>query len=71
MKVPTPFEPPFSSDCAFLSSFSRIRNEIDKSRLCSQGVGERLLDMTADVSREANAVFGYEDDASSGGEQLG
>ena len=36
-----------------------------------QGVAERLVDMVADVSKEANEVFGYADDASTGGDQLG
>lgn len=36
-----------------------------------QEVGVRLLNMVADVSKEVNEVFGYADDASSGGEQLG
>lgn len=31
----------------------------------------RLLDMMADVSREPNEVFGYADDAVTGGQQLG
>lgn len=31
----------------------------------------RLLDMVGDVSREANEVFGYADDAATGGQQLG
>eukprot|EP00903_Cladosiphon_okamuranus_P015357 g14183.t1 len=34
-------------------------------------VGMRLLEMTAEVSIEVNQVFGYADDAASGGEQLG
>ncbi|CBN77901.1 expressed unknown protein [Ectocarpus siliculosus] len=34
-------------------------------------VGMRLLDMMADVSREPNEVFGYADDAVTGGQQLG
>lgn len=38
---------------------------------CAQEVGVRLLEMTAEVSREANQVFRYADDAASGGEQLG
>lgn len=36
-----------------------------------QGVAERLVDMVADVSKEANEVFGYADDASTGGDNLG
>ncbi|CAM9542434.1 unnamed protein product [Scytosiphon promiscuus] len=34
-------------------------------------VGMRLLGMMADVSKEANEVFGYVDNAASGGDQLG
>ena len=36
-----------------------------------QGVADRLVDMVADVSKKANEVFGYADNANIGGDQLG
>lgn len=43
----------------------------NKTQNNTQEVAGRLLDMTADVSKEANQVFGYADDAASMGKQLG